>query len=83
MEGLLKIDVPELSPDLSFAIFARLAKLCQLKWCQQVRSRPYLPHAPGVRMTVVEQTPSNMVVHAETIAITWKVSAMAHYKGRT
>ena len=22
-----------------------------LKWCQQVRPRPYLPHAPGARMT--------------------------------
>ena len=29
------------------------------KWCQQVLLRPSLPHAPGVRMTGVKQTPSN------------------------
>ena len=28
------------------------------KWCQQVLLRPSLPHAPGVRMTGVKQTPS-------------------------
>ena len=27
-------------------------------WCHQVRPGAYLPHAPGVRMTVVQQTPS-------------------------
>ena len=29
------------------------------KWCQQVLLRASLPHAPGVRMTGVKQTPSN------------------------
>ena len=29
----------------------------QPKWCQQVLLRPSLPHAPGVRMTGVQQTP--------------------------
>ena len=30
-----------------------------VKWCQELRLRPHLPHAPGARMTVVTQTPSN------------------------
>ena len=32
-------------------------------WCQRLRLGPYLPHAPGVRMTVVNKlTPSNNYV---------------------
>ena len=31
-----------------------------LKWCHEVLLGPSLPHAPGVRMTWVSQTPSNM-----------------------
>ena len=34
-------------------------RLFPAKWCQGVRGRPIHPHAPGVRMTVVTQTPSN------------------------
>ena len=29
------------------------------KWCQELRLGAHLPHAPGARMTVVTQTPSN------------------------
>ena len=29
------------------------------KWCQEGRLGAHLPHAPGARMTVVQQTPSN------------------------
>ena len=31
----------------------------QPKWRSELPSRPSLPHAPGFRMTVVKQTPSN------------------------
>ena len=34
-------------------------QLFPTKWCQGVRGRPIHPHAPGARMTVVTQTPSN------------------------
>ena len=30
-----------------------------VKWCQELRLGAHLPHAPGARMTVVTQTPSN------------------------
>ena len=32
------------------------------KWCHEVLLGPSLPHAPGVRMTGVEQTPSSYLV---------------------
>ena len=33
----------------------------QRKWCHDLQLRPSLPHAPGVRMTGVKQTPSNYI----------------------
>ena len=37
---------------------SRLFPAFPVMWCQGVRGRPIHPHAPGVRMTVVTQTPS-------------------------
>ena len=36
-------------------------RICRMsrKWCHALRLGPPLPHAPGARMTVVKQTPSN------------------------
>ena len=31
------------------------------KWCQRLQLRAHLPHAPGVRMTVVNKLPQNIV----------------------
>ena len=36
----------------------------RLKWRQGLRLGAHLPHAPGVRMTVVTQTPSNHLMLA-------------------
>ena len=37
-------------------------RICRIR-CQRVRLRPYLPHAPGARMTVVTLTPSNIYIY--------------------
>ena len=40
-------------------VWARGSRLIPRKWCHEVLLGPSLPHAPGARMTVVTQTPSN------------------------
>ena len=41
-----------------------------LKWCQELCLGAHLPHAPGARMTVVTQTPSNnMFINIPFISI--------------
>ena len=55
-----KSDDP-LSKNSDFATRPRIHRIQRIprKRCQQLRRRPSLTHAPGVRMTVVTQTPSN------------------------
>ena len=55
-EGLSNIDVSEFT--------SRIYRIQPIQpifsiRCQRLRLGPYLPHAPGVRMTVVKLTPSN------------------------
>ena len=40
-------------------IWHGICRICPAKWWQQLLLGPYLPHAPGARMTVVKLTPSN------------------------
>ena len=44
------------------------------KWCQELRLGAHLPHAPGARMTVVTQTPSNYILY-------YIVTRYVHTKG--
>ena len=50
--------VPPICPRNS-GIQKEFKELCIRKWWEQVGPGTYLPHVPGVRMTVVKLTPSN------------------------
>ena len=48
---------------LGICIAVPLVPLVPPKWCHQVLHTAPLPHAPGVRITVVTQTPSNNILY--------------------
>ncbi len=66
-----------------FAIHPQIPRIPRIPriGCQRVRLGPYLPHAPGARMMVVKQTPSNEPnIHSKSVtASSTKLRRVIYY----